>query len=253
MARAILTGELDVSAPYLSTVGDDFKVNRSRLVILSLLALFLVACNLFSDPSPLTPTVLAPTGTPAATAPAVIPTRTTVGQSPTPPTGPCEIVAESEAIAYTRPSPNALVFGSMSPGFRVLAEGRTADGWLGFEPGVAQAANVGVFRLRWVEESSDVWLEGACGDLPELAGPPAGVCFTMPMNEVDVYAEPKVSSQVVITMMMGDYAAVIGSTADEWARVDLSVGNTGLEVSGWVQGSTLNLNGPCENLPTVEP
>ncbi|MFB0533404.1 MAG: SH3 domain-containing protein [Anaerolineae bacterium] len=75
----------------------------------------------------------------------------------------------------------------------------------------------------------------------------------MPMDEVHVYAEPDLSSEVIATMMPGDYAAVTGKTTDDWARVDLGVGNTGLDLSGWIQGGTLNLNGPCENLPTVEP
>lgn len=242
-------------------------MNRSRLVKLSLLALPLVACNLVGQPSPPTPTVLAPTEAPTATALVVAPTETptptaptatvvttAIGESPTSPVvGMCEIVAEDEVTAYTRPSPEALVFGSMSPGYRVLVEGRTADGWLGFDPGVAQAANVGVFRLRWIEGSSGIRLEGVCDDLPELVGPPAGVCFTMPMDEMVVYAEPEASSEVIATMVVGDYAAVTGRTADGWARVDLGVGNTGLGATGWVQESMLNLNGPCENLPMVEP
>ena len=88
----------------------------------------------------------------------------------------------------------------MASVFHVITEGRTADGWLGFDPGVAQAANVGIFRLRW-----------------------------------------------------SDYAAVTGKTKEDWARVDLSVGNVGPDLAGWVQEVTLNLNGPCDDLPMVEP
>jgi len=47
--------------------------------------------------------------------------------------------------------------------------------------------------------------------------------------------------------------AVTGKTKGDWARVDLSVGNVGLDLVGWVQGFALNLNGPCDDLPTVEP
>jgi len=154
---------------------------------------------------------------------------------------------------YSRPSSNAAIFGSMASGFHVIPEGRTADGWLGFDPGVAQAANVGIFRLRWIEESSNIELEGACEDLPELVGPPAGVCFTMPVDGVIVYTEGDVSSEVIATMRWGDYAAVTGKTKGDWARVDLGAGNLGADMMGWVQGVTLNLNGPCDDLPTVEP
>jgi hypothetical protein len=254
-------------------------VKRSRLVTLSLLALFLVACDVVAVSTPSIPAVPAPsetptatvgvatptetptatippvtpTATPAATVPTATPTETPIPESPTPPQGPCELVAESEVTVYERPSTDAAVFGSMPSWFRILAEARTADGWLGFEPGVAQAANVGVFRLRWVDGSSSVHLEGACEDLPELVGPPAGVCFTMPTDDVQVYAEPAAFSTIVTTMTYGDYAAVTGKTTDDWARVDLSVGNTGLGLIGWTQGFTLNLNGPCDALPTVEP
>jgi hypothetical protein len=183
----------------------------------------------------------------------VTPTATAAGESAALPAQPCEVVAQSEVTVYGRPSADAAVFGVMAPGIRVVAEGRTADGWLGFEPGVAQAANVGVFRLRWVHEGSDVLLEGTCDGLPEVVGPPAGVCFTMPMGEVDVYAEPSRSSQVVTTMTVGDYAAVIGRMGDQWVRVDLGVGNTGLDLRGWIEETTINLNGPCEDLPTIEP
>jgi hypothetical protein len=223
-------------------------VSCSRLAKLSLLALFLAACSPLSVSSPPTPTALPPT----PTAPTATPTETPVEATATPPPGPCEIVADSEVTVYQRPSLQAQVFGAMTPGVRVLAEGRTADGWLGFDPGVAQAANVGIFRLRWVEGSSGVRLERGCDALPELVGPAPGICFSMPMSEVQVYAAPDLSSQVIATMVVGDYAAVTGRTGDGWAKVDLSVGNTGVSVTGWIEGGTLNLNGPCEDLLTVE-
>ena len=165
---------------------------------------------------------------------------------------PCELTAEGEVIVYTRPDSSAAVFGVMEIGFRARVEGRTPDGWWGFEPGVAQAANVGVFRLRWVEETSAVRLGGPCGGVPDLIGPPAGVCFTMPMDEIQVHAEPDLSSEVVATLLFGDYAAVFGRS-DDWAEVDLSLGSTGMDITGWVPASSLNMNGPCDDLPVLEP
>jgi len=168
------------------------------------------------------------------------------------PAEPCELVAEGEVIVYTRPDSSAAVFGVMETGFRAIVEGKTSDGWWGFEPGVAQAANVGVFRLRWVEETSAVRLEGPCGGVPDLIGLPAAVCFTMPMDEVQVHAEPDLSSEVVATLLFGDYAAVLGMS-DDWAEVDLSLGSTGMDITGWVPASTLNMNGPCDDLPVLAP
>ena len=164
----------------------------------------------------------------------------------------CELVAEGDVTVYTRPDSTATVFGMMEPGFRAIVEGKTSDGWWGFEPGVAQAANVGVFRLRWVEEISAVRVEGPCGGVPELIGPPAGVCFTMSMDDVQIHAEADLSSEVVATLLFGDYAAVLGMS-DDWAKVDLGVGNTGAATTGWVPAATLNMNGPCDDLPVLEP
>jgi hypothetical protein len=164
----------------------------------------------------------------------------------------CELVAEGEVTVYNRPDPSAAAFGVMQPGSRARVEGRTPDGWWGFEPGVAQAANVGVFRLRWVEGSSAVRVEGWCGEVPGIVGPPAGVCFTMPMDEVHVHAEADLSSEVAATLLHGDYAAVLGMSGD-WAQVDLSLGSTGMDITGWVPASTLNMNGPCDGLPVLEP
>ncbi len=211
-----------------------------------------VTTPLSPSPTPMV-TPSAPTATPAEPSPTIAPVPTPTETGPGPVPQPCEIVAEGEVTAYARPSSAAMVFGTMYPGLRVRVEGRTAEGWLGFEPGVAQAANIGIFRLRWVHESSAIRVEGACDELPELVGPPPGLCFTMPMEEVPVYTEPNTSSEVLATLTLGDYAAVLGTTRDAWARVDLGVGNTGSHVSGWVQEATLNLNGPCDRLPRVEP
>jgi hypothetical protein len=165
---------------------------------------------------------------------------------------PCELVAESAVTVYERPDPLAEVFGTMAAGFRVRVGARTADGWLGFDPAVAQAANVGVFRLRWVRQDSAVRLEGRCDSVEEVVGPPPGVCFTMPLDEVQVHAETDPASEVITTLSYGEYAAVVGRQGG-WAQVDLGLGNSGMETIGWVLESTLNLNGPCEDILSPEP
>ena len=98
-------------------------------------------------------------------------------------------------------------------------------------------------------------LEGDCGTVPEVVGPRPGVCYTMPMGETDIYQSADTTSTVLVTLEGGDYAAVLGKTADHnWAKIDLSTGNLGLDQQGWVQGSTLNLSGErCSDLATVTP
>ncbi len=242
--------------------GDASMSGRLRFAKLLLLILSLASCVSESPSAPATPTdrplpvaaTESPTEPPTATVTPVVPTRTatTTAQPATAVEEGCEIAADGDVTVYNRPSADALVFGTMEAGSSVPAEGRTREGWLGFEPGVAQAANVGVFRLRWVKRDEGVRLVGACEDLPTLDGPPAGICFTMPMTETRVHADADENSAVIASMDWGEYASVV-ARAEGWARVDLSVGNTGREESGWVREDTLNLNGPCENLPVVEP
>ena len=171
--------------------------------------------------------------------------------TPTPteaPAEPCALVAEEEVTVYDRPSDEASVFGALPAGEGQVVEALTADDWVGFEPGVAQAANVGIFRLRWVYVD-DVLLSGDCTAAPVVEGPPPNVCFTMPMETTSVYVEPDAGSEVLETLEVGDYAAVT-ARGDEWAQVSLAPGNLGLEVDGWVRSETLNLNGSsCADLP----
>jgi hypothetical protein len=151
---------------------------------------------------------------------------TTVPATEGPPTptlvsGPCTLFADDFVTVYERPSVASDVFGTMSAGMSEPVEAKTADGWYGFGPGVAQAANTGIVRLRWVQEgTSGLRIEGDCSAVPVVVGPPAGVCFDMPMDTTPVYELPDLSSSVLATLELEDYAAVLGRTADElWAQV----------------------------------
>jgi hypothetical protein len=165
----------------------------------------------------------------------------------------CQLIAKEEVTIYDRPSQNADIFSIQAAGFSQTFSARTSNGWLGFDPGVAQAANIGSFRLRWVKPNSSV-LTGACNKLPVVWGPPPGICFDMPMDTVNVYASPDPNSQVVATLQLGEFAGINGTSSNgDWANIDLSVGNTGLSALGWVESNTLNVNGPCGELPTITP
>jgi hypothetical protein len=63
----------------------------------------------------------------------------------------CWVTTPADMTAYMESSRNADVFGTAPGGDTTLALVRTKDGWLGFDPGVAQAANVGRARLRWFD------------------------------------------------------------------------------------------------------
>jgi hypothetical protein len=201
----------------------------------------------FTLTSTFTSTILASTPTRTVTPTTVITSQTaTTG-------GPCVLVADGDVTIYARPAPSAQVFSSIGAGFSVQITGKTADGWLGFDPGVAQAANMGSFRLRWVDPGSAIHLQGACQAVPVVWGPPPGICFTMPMEATAVYTSADTSTAIITTLAPGDFAAVLGQTGSGWSKVDLGPGNTGLSGIGWVEDSSLNLNGPCDPIPQVTP
>gem|GEM_PF-3598299 len=228
-----------VNPPYPN---EETTINKKTLlsVFILLLGALVAACAPAPTPTPMPPP---PTAVPLPTAaPTPIPPSPTAS---TKATGPCTLVVSKEITAYSRPSTQATVFGKLPAGEGVPVSATTADGWIGFEPGVAQAANVGPFRLRWVPKSDAFRLEGACDNLPVIEAPPAGVCFQMFMEEVPIYAAPSASSAVVATARPGDYAQVIGAS-DKWLQLDLSVGSLKRKAKGWIERSKANFNGPCE-------
>lgn len=180
----------------------------------------------------------------------------TTTPTPTPPpVAECMITAAGEGvIAYTRPSTESQEFASMGNADLPTAVGaRTADGWLGFDPHKAQAANIGIFRLRWVQ-ASQVTTTGDCEAVDVVIGPLPTTCYDMPMESVPVYALPDVTSTLIATLVVEQYAAVLGpNAAGDWVKLDLNVGNSGINAQGWVDANTTNVNGPCDGLPVQTP
>ncbi len=215
--------------------------------------MFMTACSPISattNPSP-TMTAVITEDTPVST-------FTATGSVPafaliyTPGAARCEIITDGEVPIYQRPSAASGLFGTLPAGDRETAAAYTADGWIGFDPGVAQAANVGVFRNRWLEWGDAFHLEGACESLPLVAGPPPGICFLMISEDTPVYGSADSSSVVVVTLRLGDYAEAIGRATD-WFKVNLGVGSVKINQEGWIAAALANLNGPCDDLPVLGP
>ncbi len=169
----------------------------------------------------------------------------------TSPTGPCTLVASKAITAYSRPSLQAAKFAELSAGERVPVGG-TTDGWIGFDPGVAQAANVGPFRLRWVQKTDAIKLEGACGSVPVVASLPPTACFQMFMEATPILDAARAGAATVANAKVGDYAQAIAAS-DQWLQLDLSVGSLKQDRQGWIPRGASNVNGPCDQLPTVKP
>jgi hypothetical protein len=168
-------------------------------------------------------------------------------------TGACQYTASADVTIYNRPDTAAQVFSTQPAGFTIQPSARSTGGWLGFEPGIAQAANIGPFRLRWLPPGSGT-LSGGCFSLPVVWTPRAGLCYDMPMFDTNVYESPDLSSPVLFVLHLGEFAQVLGSTTGgDWVRVDLGPGNTGSRVADWVEASSTNVNGPCSGRPVISP
>ncbi len=169
-------------------------------------------------------------------------------------TGQCELVASKAITAYTRPSTQAPVFGKLAVGDSAPVGGTTADGWIGFDPGVAQAANVGPFRLRWVQKSDAFKLQGACDapNVPVLANLPPTACFEMFMADTKIYPQANVTASALVIAKANDYAQVVAAN-DKWLELDLNVGSLKQAKRGWIERADANFNGACDKLPVAKP
>lgn len=67
------------------------------------------------------------------------------------PSSPCEFTSNIAITTYYVPDPGSAVFGTLPDGQTHTILARTADNWIGFDPGVAQAPNVGLARHRYFQ------------------------------------------------------------------------------------------------------
>jgi len=211
----------------------------------------LTACVSPATTTPaLEPTTIQPTSTALPTNTLQAPTETQPPITPTPsatntPPAACQLSALENISIYQRPSAAADIFGTLSSGESVQPAVRTADGFYGFEPGVAQAGNVGVFRYRWVLKTYQISTQGDCTSLPVVIGPIAGICYAMVMNDAQIYESPDATSSEIAALHNGDYAKVI-SSSPEGAQVDLNVSSIKMEATGWIKSENIGYNGNCE-------
>ncbi len=168
--------------------------------------------------------------------------------------GACRLVAVADVPVFAYPSDEAEPWGTLPGGTEVEILAFTPDRtWMGFEPGVAQACNVGPFRLRWVPVTQSSWSEGDCEGVPVIQPPPPDLCFVGGARAT-VYAEPSTEAQVVGVMQWQEYAAVIGRGPGDWLKVNLNVGKCALQGEGWVSLSETCFigYGPCDSLPIIQ-
>jgi hypothetical protein len=165
-----------------------------------------------------------------------------------PPTavGTCEIAPAGTGgvIIHMLPSAASNDFGFLSETTKATA--KTADGFYGFDPGVAQAGNSGLFRLRWVLKTHNVTTSPGCANIPIVVGPIAGLCYAMIGMDAAVYSSADGTSSVLVTLHRDDFVMVTGSEAD-WYTVDLNVGTMSMDAIGYLnRGSIGGLKGSCD-------
>ena len=189
-----------------------------KFIVLIILGMLLTACIPQTvPPAPLTPT----------------------------PSGPCEISTTSSVIAYMLPSAGSEEFGAIGPGETYTATAKTADGFYGFEPGVMQGGNTGIYRLRWVLKTHDLTTTPGCASIPTVAGPIDGLCYAMFMGDTPVYTSADTGSAVVTTLTVEDFVMVTGHPSG-WFSVDLNVGSESMDNIGFIEEGVIGgLKGAC--------
>jgi hypothetical protein len=233
---------------------------------LALLGLTLAACSSSNETTPaerlnnLGKPALTPLGstadrdTPAArAASAPVPARASAYEpisteqatwpAPFVPGATCQLTARQAATIRTRPRADAPQFGQLAAGDKVQLAARTADGWVGFNPGTAQAANVGIFRLRWVRAAEAFDLNESCAKLPVVQAPPLG-CLLMAVQAVPVHPHPVAGTSRLSTIPAGSYAQVVrtGMGGEKWTEVRVP----GSGMHGYVAPNNLNFSGDCQ-------
>ncbi|RTQ53765.1 hypothetical protein EJV47_03255 [Hymenobacter gummosus] len=155
----------------------------------------------------------------------------------------CRRRARRAVVIYQRPAAGAAKFGQLAAGEEVTLAARTAAGWVGFDPGTAQAANVGIFRLRWVRAAEAFAPADSCARLPLVDAPPAG-CLLMAARPVEGRMEFAPDMFMYFTIPTGSYARVLqAARPDAQGRILVAV--PGWEQPGYVDQADVSLSGPC--------
>jgi hypothetical protein len=166
------------------------------------------------------------------------------------PPGEVNLTATDTVLVRPRPDSASGVWGLLLPGESFPLSGATRDGWLGFEPGVAQAGNSGSFRYRWIAPGEPFLLDGDRDDLDTLWGSSAGIIYAMTFCPVPVFVEPD-SLAIVADSLPGSSAARIVSRRNGWYLVEPADGPSPGVRSGWVREEDVSVSGDPGGVPLL--
>lgn len=162
----------------------------------------------------------------------------------------CLLTVSDSLEVYSRPDPAASIWGWVIPGDTVTVWVKTAEGWLGFDPGTAQAGNSGSFRYRWVDPDASFSLIGNTGSVEEVWGPSAGITYAMTFDPVPVHVEPDTVSMTADSLPGGSAASIV-SRRDGWFLVDTSDGPSPGTLSGWILAGEVGISGDLDSIPDL--
>ena len=137
---------------------------------------------------------------------------------------------ETPLMTYTRPDSSASVFGILNTDESVDITVKTESGWLGFDPGTAQAANTGSFRYRWLPPET---ISADTGTLKTIWAPKPGITYAMTYEETPVYTQPD-SASVLLTTIAASSAAEVTEISGSWLRVNLNESPEPVNLQGWI-------------------
>ncbi len=168
----------------------------------------------------------------------------------------CTLIPKNTTMVYMRPTIESQKFGEITSQDEIAISGKTTDGWYGFNPGTAQAPNVGPFRNRYIAPDTQMTLSGDCANLSVISNLPPSTCFEMAQADVSIYKSPDKTSEIIATMHFNDYIPAVARSSKKdsaFLKVDgKDYGTLPKTVSGWVDSADINWNGSdCDSLPVV--
>ncbi len=163
----------------------------------------------------------------------------------------CLIISLDSIAVFQRPDSCAAVWSMLAAFEGAVISGRTVDGWLGFDPGVAQAANIGSFRLRWISEDENFVIEGELDSVSVIWGPKAGITYAMIYQDSPLFAEPDSLSMVIDSIPSGSAAGIISRTGD-WYLLDLKESPLEDSIQGWISSLPVSISGDPDTIQMIE-
>ncbi len=160
----------------------------------------------------------------------------------------CLLTGLDSIAVFQRPDSCATVWSMLDAFESVVLSGRTVDGWLGFDPGVAQAANTGSFRLRWISDGENFIIEGELDSVSIVWGPAADITYAMIYRNSPLFAEPDSLSMVIDSITSGSAAGIILRTED-WYLLDLNESPQEDSVQGWISSLSVSVSGDLDTIP----